>query len=90
MSAQLRMVARRSFGVPARALLNKDLMSALKSSGEGCERCRDIEKDVDPTHEGGEYVESASFPGTSVHKLDAHFRTHWKETYEFVLIPEGR
>lgn len=87
------MVERRVFGGPSRALLSRDLMAALRESGPACETCRDIAKEVEPTHEGGEYIEAASFPGQSVRKLDAHFRFHWKAGYEFVVLSgtqEGR
>lgn len=88
--ATLRMVTRSTFGVPSRALLNRDLMDALRTSMPGCETCRDIEKSVDSTSEGGEYVEAASFRGMSVAKIDAHFRAHWKREYECVAIPGAR
>lgn len=86
----LRMITRPVFGVPRDALLNRDLMAALKGSMPACESCRDIETYISETAEGGEYVDSASFPGMSVMKLDAHFRSHWSADYELVLIPGRR
>jgi hypothetical protein len=87
MPASLRMLTRRMFGAPRNALLNRDLMAALRNSMPGCDTCRDIEKDVESTSKGGEYVESAGFQGRSVQTLDAHFRAHWKDAYELVEIP---
>lgn len=89
-SPPLRMLTRSTFGVPSRALLNPGLMAALRTSMPDCDACREIEMMVESTSEGGEYVESASFRGMSVSKLDAHFRAHWKQDYELVIIPGTR
>lgn len=86
----LRMLTRSTFGVPRRALLNPDLMEALRASMPDCDACREIERMVDSTSEGGEYVEAASFRGMSVSRLDAHFRAHWKRDYELVIITGTR
>jgi hypothetical protein len=84
MSAKLQMVTHRLFGFSNKARLNVALVDALHASGPGCETCRDIEKEVDSVPDGGEYIEAASFPGKTVQKLDAHFKSHWKEDYELV------
>ena len=88
--APFRMLTRSTFGVPPQALLNKDLMGALRTSTRDCDTCRDIEKEIEATPEGGEYRESAGFRGMSVSKLDAHFRFHWKRAYELVIITGAR
>jgi hypothetical protein len=84
------MLTRSTFGVPSRALLNRELMAALRTSMPDCDACRDIEKMIESTSEGGEYVEAASFRGMSVSKLDAHFRAHWSRDYELVIIAGAR
>jgi hypothetical protein len=78
------MATRRQFGFSNKARLNPALVEALRSEGEPCQTCRDIETEVDSLPDGGEYVEAASFPGKSVQKLDAHFKSHWKGDYELV------
>jgi len=84
MSANLQMTSVRRFGRSNMARLNPALMAALHASGPGCETCREIEREVDSNPEGGEYVETAGFPGKTVPKLDAHFKFHWKDDYQFV------
>ena len=85
MTARLQMMTtRRRFGLSNRARLSRPLMDALQASGPSCETCREIEKDVDVVPEGGEYVEAASFPGKTIQKLDAHFKSHWNSEYEMV------
>ena len=84
MSAKLQMTSIRRFGRSSMARLNPPLMDALRASGPACETCREIEREVDSNHEGGEYVETAGFPGKTVQKLDAHFKFHWKDNYQFV------
>ena len=84
MSARLQMTTRRLFGFSNKARLNPALLEALRAEGSFCEICRDIDKEVDSVPEGGEYVEAASFPGKTVQKLDAHFKSHWKAEYELV------
>jgi hypothetical protein len=84
MSARLQMTTRARFGVSNRAKLNLALLEALQASTSACETCRTISKDVDSQPDGGEYVETAGFPGTSIPKLDAHFKSHWKGEYELV------
>src|SRR5437762_4210844 len=81
MSAKLTMVTRKQFGFSNRAHLNRALVDALKASMQGCETCREIEKEIELNPEGGEYVEAPSFPGKTVQKLDAHFKSHWREEY---------
>ena len=84
MAPKLQMTTSTRFGFSNKAQLNPPLLAALAASGPGCPMCGVIEKDVLATPDGGEYVEAASFPGRTVRKLDAHFRTHWKEEYEFI------
>lgn len=84
MTMKLRMTTQRRFGRSNLALLNPPLVEALRASGSSCESCRDIAREVDSVPEGGEYVEAASFPGMTVQKLDAHFKSHWKDDYLFV------
>lgn len=84
MSENLEMTSIRRIGLSGMARLNPALMEALHASGPGCETCRDIEREVDAKPEGGEYVETAGFPGKTVQKLDAHFKSHWKDRYRFV------
>ena len=84
MTATLQMVTRTRFGGTNKAQLNQALLRALAASVPGCDTCVEIQKDVLVNPEGGEYVEAASFPGRTVQKLDAHFKTHWKEDYELV------
>lgn len=90
MAAQLVMEIRSVFGHSRRARLNPALVEALRAAGGDCETCRDIAKEVDPVGEGGEYVEAASFPGKTVQKLDAHFRSHWKDGYALVDLGGGK
>ena len=90
MAEKLQMVTRRGFGFANRARLSRALMDALQASVPSCETCREIEKDVDVIPDGGEYVEAASFPGQSLHKLDAHFKSHWKGEYELVDLTGRR
>ena len=84
MATRYQMVTRRQFGFSNKARLNPALVEALHSEGSICQTCRDIEKEVDAVPEGGDYVEAASFPGKTVQKLDAHFKSHWKDEYELV------
>jgi hypothetical protein len=84
MATRFQMVTRRQFGFSNKARLNPALVAALRSEGSICQTCRDIEKEVDAVPEGGDYVEAASFPGKTVQKLDAHFKSHWKDEYELV------
>ena len=84
MSSKLQMTSVRRFGRSNMAQLNPALMNALQASGPGCETCRDIAREVDSNHAGGEYIETAGFPGKTVEKLDAHFKFHWKDDYQFV------
>jgi len=86
MAAKLQMVTHRVFGLSNKARLNPALLDALRASMPACEFCRDIEKEVDPVADGGEYVEAPSFPGKTVQKLDAHFKFHWKGDYELVEL----
>lgn len=72
------------FGLSNKARLNAALVEALRASVADCETCRDIAKEVDAVPEGGEYVEASSFPGKTVLKLDAHFKSHWKDEYALV------
>jgi len=85
-TASLRMSTRRRFGFSNSARLNRALLDALAASKGGCETCREIERDIDPHPEGGEYVESPSFPGRTIQNLDAHFKSHWKKEYEIVEL----
>lgn len=80
----LQMTTRRQFGFSNRARLNPALLVALGVSGDGCETCRDIERDIEHHPDGGEFVESPSMPARSVQALDAHFKYHWKSGYELV------
>lgn len=82
MAAVLQMETRRRFGFSNRATLNAALVEALAASMPSCETCREIHKAIDAVPEGGEFVESGSFPGKTVQKLDAHFKSHWKDGYE--------
>jgi hypothetical protein len=84
MTATLQMMTARTFGFSNRAKLNPALLLALQSSGPLCETCREIEKGIDLIPEGAEFVECGSFPGKTVQKLDAHFKSHWKAEYELV------
>ena len=90
MTAKLQMETRRQFGISNRARLNRALVEALRASLADCETCRDIEKEVEALPEGGEFVEAASFPGKTVGKLDAHFKSHWKSEYEMVDLSGRR
>jgi hypothetical protein len=81
-SAAMLMETRRRFGFSNRATLNVALLDALRASMPLCETCREIDKAIDAIPEGGEFVESGSFPGKTVQKLDAHFKAHWKDGYE--------
>ena len=82
--ARLQMTTRRRFGFENKARLNPALMEALHASVAACEVCREIQKEVDPVPEGGDYVEAAGFPGQTVQKLSAHFKFHWKDEFELV------
>ena len=84
MTEKLRMTTRARFGAATRAQLNRALLEALAASGRTCETCVEIQQDVLVNPEGGEFVEAASFPARTVQKLDAHFRSHWKDAYEQV------
>lgn len=84
MTAPLQMATRARFGYSNTAKLNRALVDALLASTSDCETCRDIQKEVDSSPDGGEYVEAASFPGQTIRKLDAHFKSHWKDEYELV------
>jgi len=90
MATKLQMVTRRGFGFANRARLSRSLVDALQASVASCETCRDIVKDVDTIPDGGEYVEAASFPGKTIQKLDAHFKSHWKSEYELVDLSGRR
>lgn len=90
MTARLLMTTRARFGYSNTAKLNRALLDALLASTSGCETCREIEKEVDRNSEGGEYVEAASFPGKTIQKLDAHFKSHWKSEYELVDLTGRR
>lgn len=87
-TATLRMVTRRKFGFSNGAQLNRALVDALRASMPACETCRDIEKEIDATADGAEYLEAPSFPGTTVQKLDAHFKYHWKADYALVDLSD--
>ncbi len=84
MTAKFVMVTRSRFGFSKKAQLNAGLVGALAVSAPDCELCVEIQNDLLATPEGGEYVEAASFPGRTVQKLDAHFKSHWKNDYELV------
>ena len=84
MSTKLQMVTHGKFGYSNKAQLNQALVDALKASTQGCETCAEIEKEIQLNPEGGEFVEAPSFPGKTVQKLDAHFKSHWKAEYELV------
>ena len=84
MAARLRMETRRIFGFSNKARLNAALVAAVRVSMSDCETCRDIEKELDSTVIGGEYVESPGFPGKTIQKLNAHFKYHWNDEYELV------
>lgn len=83
-TAKYQMTTRRRFGFSNRAQLNLPLTEALRAAAAACEICREIGKETDPIPEGSEFVESGSFPGRTVQKLDAHFKSHWKAEYELV------
>jgi len=87
MTAKLQMVMQTRFGGTNKAQLNRALLGALAASVPGCGTCVEIQKDVVVNPEGGEYVEAASFPGRTVQRLDAHFKSHWKNDYELVDLP---
>lgn len=84
MNEKLQMTTRARFGAATRAQLNGALLEALAASGRTCETCLEVQTDVSVNPEGGEFVEAASFPARTVQKLDAHFRSHWKDDYERV------
>jgi hypothetical protein len=84
MTTKLQMTTQRRFGRSNLARLNPPLLEALGVSGPDCETCRDIAREVESIPEGGEFVEAASFPGMTVQKLDAHFKSHWRDDYLFV------
>ena len=84
MAATLQMVTRTRFGGTNKAQLNQALLGALAASGPRCDTCVEIRKDLLMNPDGGEYVEAASFPGRTLQKLDAHFRSHWSAEYELV------
>ncbi len=90
MTARLQMTTRALFGYSNTAKLNQALLDAIQASTSGCETCRTISKEVDSRPDGGEYVETAGFPGTSIPKLDAHFKSHWKGEYELVDLTGRR
>jgi len=90
MSARLQMTTRARFGTSNRAILNRALLDALLASTSACETCRTISREVDTQSDGGEYVETAGFPGTTIPKLDAHFKSHWKGEYELVDLTGRR
>lgn len=87
---KMQMLTRTRFGGTNKAQLNRELLGALAASVPGCDMCVEIQKDVMVNPEGGEYVEAASFPGRTVQKLDAHFRTHWKEEYELIDLSQQK
>jgi hypothetical protein len=84
MTAKKQMVTRRLFGFSNRAQLNRPLTDAVQAEGSVCETCREIVTEVDALPDGAEFVESGSFPGRTVQKLSAHFKSHWKDEYELV------
>ncbi len=84
MNDKLQMVTCRQFGFSNGAKLNRVLVDALTASMPVCELCTRIDKELDRTAEGAEFVESPSFPGMNVQKMDAHFKSHWKDAYELV------
>ena len=86
MPATLRMETHRRFGAGAKARLNRELLGSVKESSASCETCLDIVKDLeaDADGAGADFTEAPSFPGSTVDKLDMHFRFHWKEAYERV------
>lgn len=84
MARRLQMTTHSRFGFSKKAQLNPALLAAVQESRQRCERCGEIERELQPNAEGGEFVEAASFPGGSVQKLDAHFKYHWKDDYELV------
>ena len=90
MTARLQMTARARFGYSNSAKLNRALVDALLASTSGCETCREIQKDIDSNADGGEYVETAGFPGRTIPKLDAHFKSHWNSEYELVDLTGRR
>jgi len=84
MAPKLQMATRSRFGFSKKAQLNPALIAALAISAPQCEACVEIQKDILLNPEGAEFLEAASFPGRTVQKLDAHFRSHWKEEYGLV------
>jgi hypothetical protein len=91
MSEKLRMSTRRQFGASSnRARLNRELVDAVFAGSKNCDACREIHADLETDPEGGNFVEAASFPGATIDKLDAHFRAHWKDTYELVTGATAR
>jgi hypothetical protein len=87
---KFRMSIQGRFGQARRARLNRELVEAVVASQTACEACHEIHKDLDATADGAEFVESLSFPGNTVHKLDAHFKSHWKAEYEVVEASLGK
>ena len=81
---KLQMTAQGRFGQARSARLNRELIDAFRLTCATCEACRDIDKDLDATAEGADFLESASFPSNTVGKLDAHFKSHWKDAYELI------
>ena len=82
MPATLLMRARRQFGAANRARLNRELVDAVIASAASRETCGDIKADLETDAEGGDFVEATSFPGSTIDRLNAHFRFHWKDDYE--------
>jgi hypothetical protein len=78
------METRSRFGFSNKAQLNPALLAALAESAPTCEVCLEIEKDVQPNPEGAEYVEASTFRGRTLERLDAHFKSHWKDEYELI------
>jgi len=90
MTIKLQMTTRTRFGLSNKAQLNRALLGALAASAPDCDTCLEIQKDLVPNPEGGEYAEAASFPGRTVQRLDAHFKAHWKHEYELVDLSAKR
>lgn len=84
MDAKLQLITRGAFGFPGRAQLNGALMEALAAWTVECETCRLIGTDTEANAEGGEYAPSPSFPGMTIQRLDAHFKSHGKGEYGLV------
>ena len=84
MNEKLKMVTRTRFGHSNKATLSPALLTAIAASGPDCAICVEIQKEVEVSPEGAEFVEAASFPGRTVEKLNAHFKFHWKDGYELV------